>query len=129
MMEPACESGFVADENEASENARKRKSGYGIGLIVIVTSWCFLASCSRRLASIRFSILAWLIVDCRNDNLLERSGLVFMAAYCTLPTRPRNANLSGSVTGFSSWDFLLVSIVIGLIFRTYADWFMVMLKS
>ena len=117
-MEPACESGLVDDENEASENARNLKSEYGIGLIVIVTSWCFLASCSRRLASIKFSILAWLSVDWRNDNLLERSGLVFIAAYCKLPTRPRKANLSGSVTGFSSWDFLLDSIVIGLILRT-----------
>ena len=44
MMEPACESGLVADENEASENARTLKSLYGIGLIVMVTSWWRFAS-------------------------------------------------------------------------------------
>ena len=118
MMEPACESGFLADENEASENAMNLKSVNGIGLMVMVTSWCFLASWSTLLASIKVSTLAWLIADWRNESLLERSGLVFIAAYCKLPTIPRRASRSVSVTGSSSWVFRLVSIWIGLIFRT-----------
>ena len=44
MMEPAWESGFLADENDASENAMNLRCGYGVYFLVIVTSWCLLAS-------------------------------------------------------------------------------------
>ena len=118
IMEPACESDFLAEEKEASENANSLNSWYGIGLIVMVTSWWRLASWSTLLASIRVSILAWLIADWRNESLLERSGRVFMAAYCRLPTKPLRASLSSSVTGASMWDFRLDSMQMGLIFRT-----------
>ena len=47
-------SGFFFDENDASENARKRNLEIGIDCIVIVVSLCRLASCNTRLASIRF---------------------------------------------------------------------------
>ena len=129
MMEPAWESGFLAEENDASENAISLKFCGGIGLIVIVTSWWRLASWSTLLASIRVSILAEFIADCRNESLLERSGRVLIAAYWRLPITPRRASRSDSVTGSSSWLLRLHSMEIGLIFLTYVDWLRVMLLS
>ena len=38
MINPACESGFLLEANEASENAINRKSNGGMGLMVKVTS-------------------------------------------------------------------------------------------
>jgi hypothetical protein len=44
MISAAWESGFLAEEKEASLNAINLKSSTGIGLITTATSWCFFAS-------------------------------------------------------------------------------------
>ena len=49
----AYDSGLVFDANEASENARNRKSFMAIGFILMVTPWCFLAAWKVLLAIVR----------------------------------------------------------------------------
>ena len=119
MKRPAWESGFFWDAKDASENAMKRKSATGIGRIVMVASWCLLASC-RSCSLLAVPTVALGISDCSSDNRLARSGLVLVDAYCKLPTRPRRAKRSFSVTASSG---------IELIFRTYTDWLRLMLLS
>jgi hypothetical protein len=129
MKRPAWESGFFWDAKDASENAMKRKSATGIGRIVMVTSWCLLASCRSLFPSCNVPTVALGISDCSSDNRLARSGLVLVDAYCKLPTRPRRAKRSFSVTASSGWVLRLGSMGIELIFRTYADWLRLMLLS
>jgi hypothetical protein len=50
-------------------------------LMVMLTSWLHLASWRTRLAFIKVSFLAVIITDWRNENLLERSGLIFIIVY------------------------------------------------
>ena len=51
MISPACESGFLTEANDASENPMNRNCFGGMDFMVIVTSWWRLASCRSRLAS------------------------------------------------------------------------------
>ena len=118
MKSPACESGFFCEEKDASENAMNRKSSTGIGLMVMVTSWNLLASCRSLLPSWRVPIVACGMADCNRDRRLDKSGRVFVAAHCKLPTSLLKANLSASVTGSSVWVLRLVSIWIDFILRT-----------
>ena len=107
IIMPVCESGFFFDENEASENARKRSLEIGIDWIVMVVSLCRLASCNTRLASIRFWIVAELMVLCKWLSRLDRSGRVFTAAYCKEPINARKACFSSGLTGSSKECFLV----------------------
>ena len=52
MIIPEYDSGFVLDAKDASEKAKNLKSVTAIGLILIVTSWCFFATCRVLLAII-----------------------------------------------------------------------------
>ena len=90
------------------------------------TSWCFLASYTAWLASIRVPTVAWFIDDWRKLNRLERSGRVCTAAYCKLPMTARSFCLSSSVTFVSIWDLLSLDMLIGSMFLIYLDWLMVM---
>ena len=54
---------------------------------------------------------------------------VLVDAYSKLPTRPRRAKRSFSVTASSGWVLRLGFMGIELIFRTYADWLRLMLLS
>ena len=129
IMCPACESGLLWEEKDASLKTMNLKSLGLMDLIVIVTSWWCLASWRSLFPSFKVSMVALFIDDWRRDNRLERSGLVWVAAYCKLPINPRNANLSSSVTASSGWVLRLTSILIGGILQTYLDWLNVMLKS
>ena len=100
-MEPVWELGLLFDANEASEKARNLRSAVAIGWILMVTSWCFLASWRAWFAVMRVSIVARLMADWRILNLLDKSGLVWTDAYCRLPMRALNCCLSSSVTGDS----------------------------
>ena len=102
-MRPACESGFLTEANEAPEDPINRKCCGGISLIVMVTSWCLLASWRSRLASCKFSMVAELMDDCKWDNLLDRSGRVLTAAYWSDPIDPLKSPRSLSVTCNSGW--------------------------
>ena len=84
---PVCELGLLLEANDASENARKRKSSTGMGWICIVVSWNFLASWSAWFAEVNVEIVAELIADCNMLSLLARSGRVCTAAYWRLPIR------------------------------------------
>ena len=63
MTQPVWEPGFFLEENNAAENARNRKSSQAIGLIIVGTLECFLASCSVLLASRRVATVAVLMDD------------------------------------------------------------------
>ena len=122
MILPACESGLDFEANDASENARKRKSSRDIGWIHSWTSWCLLPSCKTRFASISVSTWALLIFDCNMLRRLDKSGRVFTAAYWRLPIKARSSWRSESVTGSSGVDFLFMSMLMGLILRMYSLW-------
>ena len=116
---PACDSGFVFEAKDASEKATNLKSLVLMGLILIVTSWCFLAVWSARVKVETVTLFIW---DWRSLKALERSDRVRTAAYCREPMRPRSACLSTSDTGSNSWSLLSGVIVMGLMFFTYLDW-------
>ena len=90
---------------------------WGMDLMVIATSWYRLASWSRRPASMRTSTVPEFMLDCRLDNLLERSGLVLVEAYCKDPISPLRGPRSLSVIGRLAWSLREFSIGIGDIFR------------
>ena len=93
------------------------------------TLLCRLASWRVRFASMRVWMVALLISDCKKLSLLERSGLVWTAAYCKLPIKPGRANFSSGVTSAVSLCFLSGAILIGSILLTYRACDMVMLLS
>ena len=65
MRVPVWELGFPFEAKDASENARNLTSGMGMFCILIVTSWCFLASWRVWLALISVSTVALLMEDCK----------------------------------------------------------------
>ena len=126
MRLPVWDSGLRLEANDASLKARKRRSSVLIPCITMDTSWCFLASYTAWLASIRVPTVAWFMDDWRKLSRLERSGRVCTAAYCKLPMTARSFCLSSSVTFVSAWDLLSLEMLIGSMFLTYFDWLMVM---
>ena len=129
MIIPEYDSGFVLDAKDASEKAKNLRSFTSIGLILMVTSWCFFAVWRVLLAIIRVVTFAVLIWDWSWLRELVRSGLVWTAAYCNDPMSPRKRCLSSSVTGSSSWALRSGLMVMGLMLRTYFDWESSMLLS
>ena len=126
---PACDSGFDLEAKDASENATNRRSSGVIGLILMVTSWCFLAMCKALLAEINVDTVALLIWDCKWLKELFRSGLVCTAAYWSDPIKPRSKCRSASVTGALSWARRSGFREMGLMFFTDFDWDNSMLRS
>ena len=63
MIIPEYDSGLVLDAKEASEKAKNLRSLIAIGLILMVTSWCFFATCNVLLAIRRVMTVAVLIWD------------------------------------------------------------------
>ena len=118
VMLPAYELGLLWDANEASEKVIKRRSWWGMDLMVMVTSWWRLASCNKRLASISVSMVPELILDCKLESRFDKSGRVLVEACCNDPTKPRRCPLSLSLISRLGWVFRWKSIGIGDIFRT-----------
>ena len=119
---PWCESGFLLDANEASENATNRMSSMGIGWNLIVTSEWTLVSWSILLPSLRVDMVALLIWDCNHPSLDAISGLVLTAAYWSDPTSALSPWRSSSVTGAVGVNFRSLAILIGWISLTYCSW-------
>ena len=99
-----------------------RKSSVEIDSYVIRVSPCFFASLSKRLASKRSRMAAQLIRACNRLSLAERSGLVFVAAYCKEPMLPLRSCFSFSVTVSFSCFLRCLSIWMGSILFTYSLW-------
>ena len=118
MIIPVCELGFPFEANDASENAKNRKSSLGIAWMVIWTSWCFFASCNVWLPWRRVSTVALLISDCKKLNLLGKSGLVCTAAYWRLPINALRDCFSSSLTGLSPCFLRSGLILMGSMART-----------
>ena len=79
---PAYDSGFTSDANDASEKAEDRRSFTAIGLILMVTSLCFLAVWRVLLANFSVVTVAWFICDWSIWLIeLVRSGRVRAAAH------------------------------------------------
>ena len=93
---------FSRVAKEASEYATIRMSSHGMLAILIDTSAWVFASPRSRLASNRSLMVAQFIFDWRKLKRAERSGRVFVAAYCREPMRPRKFWRSPSVTGSDS---------------------------
>ena len=120
---PWCESGFLAEANEASENATNRMSLMDIGWNLMVTSaWSFV-SWSILFPSSRVEIVALLIWVWSHPSRAATSGRVLTAAYCKEPTSARRLWRSVSVTGAVGINFLSLGIWIGLMSLTYCSWF------
>ena len=116
---PAWDSGLLFDAKDASEKATNLTSLRGIGWILIFTSLCFLALWRTLLAVTSVDTVAELIWDCKRLSELERSGLVWTAAYWSDPTNPLRLCRSSSVTVDSSWVFLIGVMEIGWMLFTY----------
>lgn len=126
---PAWDSGFALDANDASEKVKNLKSLGFMGLILMVTSWCFLAMWSALFAAVSVATVALLISDWRKLKELAKSGLVCTAAYCREPIKPRSRCRSLSVTGAFSSAFRSGDSEMGGMFLTYFDWDISMLLS
>ena len=101
IIMPVWESGCFFDEKEASEKAKNRILSTRIGWIVMAISLKRFASCRTLLAWTRVCTLALFTWLCRKLSRLDRSGLVFTAAYWSDPIRARRSCCSSLVTGLS----------------------------
>ena len=126
MRHPFCEWAFSLVAKAASENDKKRIWSNGKDWTLMLTSENRFASASRRLPCNKSATVAQVTLAWRRLSLQDRSGLVFVAAYCRLPINPRKPWSFWGVIGLSGILRRSLETSIGGMSLIYSFWFRIM---
>ena len=122
IIVPVCYSDCFFEANEAAENARGRVWSMGMGWIRMHVSLYLFASWSILFPWMSVSTVALFTSLWIKLKRLERSGLVFTAAYWGDPIKALKSCLFRSVTGRSSWVLRWGWMRIGLVLEMDFSW-------